>query len=300
MLHLTRLAVLAAGILVLVSGGGARCAASEQAGLDRPLIVGEALAWRVSDSPAIGVGRFISAYDTTVERGFNSGSAKFRVARFRAERWLRGDLRPGVLRVSWFRDDRFVIVGDPSNQPGWRGPTVPTPSARRVIALFRDMGADPTAPSATFAGALQRVSRWAGGDDSHDEAPQVLTWTPALEDTVLHEVAHQSPDSLLARAAVIVVADSLTGLPPPNVRVHEVLRGRGIGKFIAVRFVLSWLAYDRHPRLLLLARAPDGVLEPVSFNAGALWLEGARVPAWNCSLDDVRAKIARDDSRRAR
>ena len=96
------------------------------------------------------------------------------------------------------------------------------------------------------------------------------------------------------------MADGLTGLPPPNVRVHEVLRGRGVGKYIDVRFVVPGLAYDRHPRLLLLAHAADGVLEPVSLSAGALWLEGDRVPAWNCTLDEVRAKIARDNARRAR
>ena len=259
------------------------------------------MACTIARAPAIAVGHFVSYHDTTVARGLGSGIGRFAIGRFRADRWLRGRIAGREFRVVQFEDEQEDGPRPRVDEVGRAGPELASPPGR-VIICFEDLLALLVAPKATFLGAAESVSRW-GIDPAEPPyyAPGAMTWTPERESEVRLELSRQRPDSLLARADVVAIVQPRMPLRGNSMRVTTALLGTSDGAELHLRLALEFMAEIRKgcDYLLVLRSARDGVFEPVSLRAGVVALDGTRVPAWNCTLEEVRARIARIESRPA-
>jgi len=273
-------------------------------GLERSLRPAEYLTRAVAKADAVVEGRLVSWHDTTAQRGPEPGDPKgtFQILRLRPERWLKGQATAGDLVAI---DDRSWGEQEPPRPgiAGWDGTDVTWRAGDHVLAFLECDSLDLVAPPGTYLAAVRSVSRLSVDPGwSMYRMPGLQRWSPAREALVVREAAHQQPDSLLARAEAIFVARLNVRERFDSIRVETALRGTDDQARLPAR--LTWLLGPGVKRggtaLMLLRRTEDGVYEPVSLDAGVLRLDGDRVPAWHCTLADVRARIARIDARKQR
>jgi len=252
---------------------------SETTAPSRPLRAGEELALQVAGARRILVGHIVSRYDTlydlTVAR-FPPVLRAAGVVTFQPIRVLRGGaVRDPFRFIEW--SSRHAFSTD--ERAGDRGVTFEYPRSEPLIVFLEDLDERPRMTED------RGISRWAS-------KPLAPNWSDEFEREVRAEVSRQSPEGLIASAERIVLAhpqDREHFLESKSWIVDRTLRGEPVG-FVNVREVLPTAA-GRSPALLFL-RKVDDAYEPVRLGGGIVDVQGKRVPAWNCSLDQAIHRIA--------
>ena len=242
----------------------------------RPLSQNESLELAVSECDAIGVGRITAVHDTLANVVHGVG-IPVRSMTLEVSEWISGTPGTSVVEVGvpsadnspLFSDilltqrlsDRHAMFFLNRAGTGWSLRAYPDPPAVQFI--------EPGAASLAVA-------------------------------NVRHAIARQSPDSLMARADLIVVgsSDQQASRCPSSaperecvtVQVSNVLAGGPAPDSLRVYSVVVG-EIPAGEALYLLKRMPAGEYETVGFRSGSLSIRSERVDQWDLTLDQVRARL---------
>jgi len=242
----------------------------------RPLSRDELLELAVSESDAIGVGRVAGVHDT-LANVVNGVGIPVRSMTVEISEWLLG--RPGTSAIE-------VCVPSADSSPLFSDILLTQGLSDRQAVFFLDragagwsLRAYPDPPAVQFL-------------ESRSAALSVSDLRRAI--------ARQSPDSLMARADLIVVGsrgEQASRCPSGalerecvTVRVKNVLAGGPAPDSLRAYSVMMG-HIPAGDALYLLKRMPVGDFETVGFRSGSLSIKSGRVDQWGLTLDQVRARV---------
>lgn len=254
----------------------------------RPLTQDEKLELAVSESDAIGFGYVAAVRETIVDVVGGTGIPA-RSLTLRPTEWLWGAPGGSAMAVGFSATDHSSLFSE----------------------LLVASGLD-TRPACFFLKHLR--SGWALRDYPDPPPLQLLTQgeAGAMRQRIRRIIALQSPDSLLARADLVVLgvrgetdarcATSRGVRECAPVSVKEVLAGPSVSDSIVVYGVMLG-QMPPGEALYLLRKMPDGLYETVGFRSGSLPVRSGKVERWGLTLEQTRrralaARTARPAGRR--
>ena len=251
----------------------------------RPLTADETLDLAVSESDAVAVGNVVAIRDTIVDMVGGTGIPSRSLALHVTE--LLSGAVPGI--------DLAVGVS-PADDASQYAELLARPELRSRQALF----------------FLRRSpSGWVFRE--YPDPPSLQLPPPealaAAVAGVRRAVARQSPDSLLARADLVVLGSrgpldsrcAETGVVREcaTVTVREVLAGPAAPESLRVTSAVVG-HMPAGDAVYVLRRLRDGLYETVGFRSGSLSVRDGRVERWGLSVDEVRGKAERARAARPR
>jgi hypothetical protein len=239
----------------------------------RALTADEKLELAVSESDAVGLGYVVGVHDTIVDVKDGTGIPA-RSLTIRPTEWLMGEANGPALEIGLAAGDNSPLFSDLVMTPGLE--------SRTALFFVEKQRSGWTLRSYPDPAPLQLIDRDALGQ---------------TRERVLRAVGRESPDSLLARADVVIVgrrgeADSSCSSGTREcvpVSVTQVLIGSGVARSIRVASVLLG-HIPPGDALYLLRAAPGGIYETIGFRNGSLPVRAGIVDRWGLSVDKVRQR----------